>query len=123
MFTLICMLVTGLIVVDFLVIFLSSKDDTPAYTSYLQRHFSQLASLAQQLRTLGPPLGRAVQAESVRNTSSLSRSGPGGKTRRGKFNFGVGTGGGREMNLAEMEVWRRLGHCLGQTWSLHQRCH
>ena len=47
----------------------------------------------QYLRTSGPPLGRAVQAESVRITSSLSISGPGVKARPGKFNFGMGTGG------------------------------
>ena len=44
---LICVLVGLLVVVDFLVMFLSSKDDTPADTLALRWPFSQLASLAQ----------------------------------------------------------------------------
>ena len=66
MFTIFYMLVGLLIVVDFLVIFLSSKYDTPVDTPAMCRHFSQLTLMAQQMRTSVPPLGRAVQAESVR---------------------------------------------------------
>ena len=66
MFTIPCVLVGLLIVVDFLVMFLSSKDDTPADTPAPRRPFSQLALLAQQLRILGPSLGREVQTASVR---------------------------------------------------------
>ena len=74
---LICVLVGGLIIVEFIVMFLLSKYDTPADTTNTRRPFSQLDLLAQQLRTSGPPLGRAVQAASVRMSSSFSRSGPG----------------------------------------------
>ena len=58
-------------------------------------------------------------------SSSLSRYGPVGKAKPGKFIFGVGMrggGGGVDMNLVEMEVWRRLNIVLGQVWSLPQRC-
>ena len=55
-------------------------------------------------------------------SSSLSISGPEGKTRPGKFNVGVVMGGGG-VNLLEMEVWSRLDPCLGWMWSLHRRCH
>ena len=55
--------------------------------------FSQLALLAQYLRSLGPPIRKAVQAELVRMLSFLSISGPWGKARPGNFNFGVVTGG------------------------------
>ena len=75
--------------------------------------------MAQQLRTLVPPLGRAVKAESVRVSSSVSRSSPGGEARLDKFNFGVDTG---EMNLVEMEVWSRLDCCLIRMWVLHRKC-
>ena len=64
------------------------------YTSALCRPFSQLALLAQQMHTSGQPLGWAVQMASVRMSSSLSRSGPGGKAIPGKFNFGLGVGEG-----------------------------
>ena len=46
------------------------------------------------MHTSVPPLGRAVQVVSVWMSFLLSRSGPGGKAIPGKFNFGVGTGGG-----------------------------
>ena len=95
MFTLLCVLVGFLIVVDLPVIFLSSKDDTPEDTTAPWRPFSQLYFLAQQLRTSGPPLGRAVQSASVRMSSYLSRSVPGVEEIPGNFNFGVGTGRGR----------------------------
>ena len=88
------MLVGLLIVVDFPVMFLSSKDERPMDMPYTQRSFSQLASLAQQLHSLGPLIVRAVQAASVRMSYSLSISGPVGEAIPGKFNFGVGTGGG-----------------------------
>ena len=77
-----------LIVVDFLVMFLSSSDDTPADTPAPHRPFSQLALLDQQLRILGPSLGREVQTASVRMSSSSSKSGTRGKSRSGKFIFG-----------------------------------
>ena len=60
------MIVGLMIVVDFLVMFLSSKDETPADTLALRRPFSKIALLDQQLRTSLPPIGRAVQAASVR---------------------------------------------------------
>ena len=92
-FTLLCVFVGFLIVVELLVIFLSLKDDIPVDTPAPGRNFSQLYLLDQQICTSVPPLGRAVQAASVRMLSSLSRSGLGGEARSGKFNFGVGTGG------------------------------
>ena len=79
MFTLFCVPVGLLIVVEFPVMFLSSKYDTPTDMPALRRPFSQIALLEQQLCSLVPPLGRAVQAESVRRPASLSRYGPGGK--------------------------------------------
>ena len=93
MFTLLCVLVGFLIVVDFPVIFSSSKDDTPKYMPDPRRAFSQLSLLAQQLCYLGTPLWRADQAALVSMSSSFSRYGTGGEPRPGKFNFGVGTGG------------------------------
>ena len=52
-------------------------------------------------------------------SSYLSRYGLVGEARTGKFNFGVGTrGGGMEMNLVEMEVWRRLDRFLGRVRSI-----
>ena len=61
MFTIICVLVGWLNVVDFLVMFLLSKDDTPADVPDLCNPFSQLASHAQHMHTSGPPIGMAVQ--------------------------------------------------------------
>ena len=55
MFTLLCVLVGWKIVVDFIVIFPSSKDDTPADTPTPGRPISKLASFAKNLLTLGPP--------------------------------------------------------------------
>ena len=88
--------------------FLSSKDATPTDTSALRRPFSSLASLDQQLRTFGPPLGRNVHAVSVRTSSYLSRSGPGVEARPGKFNFGVGTGGDESSCDGGLEAPRSL---------------
>ena len=98
--------------------FLSSKHDRTTYAPDPRRPFSRLALLAQQLCCSGPSLGRAVQAASVRISFYLSRYGPGGEVRPGKFNFGVGMGG--EMNLVAMEVWSQFVCCLGQRQSLHQ---
>ena len=120
MFTLLFVLV-GLLIFYLLVIFLSSKDDTPADTPAPCRPFSQPSFLDQQLHTSGPTIGWAVQAASVHISSSLSRSVPGEDSRPGKFNFGVGMRG--ETNLVDMEVCRRLDRCLGRMWSLHCRCH
>ena len=72
MFTLICVIVGWLIVFNFLVIFFSSKDETPADTPATQIPFLQMDSLAQKLCILGPLLGRVVQAASVSVTNSLS---------------------------------------------------
>ena len=65
------MLVGWLIVADCLAVFTSSKDDTLADTLDLWRPFLQLGFLYQKLRTLGPPLWRAVQVASVHVLSSL----------------------------------------------------
>ena len=73
MSTLLFILVGWLIVVDFLVMFSSSKDDTLADTPDTRRPFLQLASIEKQLHRLGPPLGRAVQMASVNVTASLSK--------------------------------------------------
>ena len=81
--------------------FSSSKDDTPADTPAAHQPFSQLVFLARQLRTLGIPLGQAVQLASVRISSSLSISGPGVEARLGKFDFGVGAGEGG-VNLVDV---------------------
>ena len=83
------MVVGWLIVVDFIVMFFPSKATWCP--------FSQLASLAQQLRSSGTPLVQAVQAASASVTTSLSLSVPGGGNISCKFNFGVGTGGGGEL--------------------------
>ena len=92
MFMLLCELVGFMVVIYFPVMFSSSNDDRPTDTPAPRRPFSKLASMAQQLRSLVPLLGRAVQAALVRMLSFLSRFGSGGKARLGKFNFGVGTG-------------------------------
>ena len=122
MSTLLFILVGWLIVVDFLVIFSSSKDDTPADTPAPWHPFSKLASLAQKLSSSGPHLGRAVQVASVPLSSSFSRSGLGGEARPVKFNLGVVTGG-VVMNLVEIHFWRRLDCCLCQVQSLPRRFH
>ena len=88
------MIVGWLIFVEFIVMFSSSKDNTPADTPNTRPPFFQMASLAQQICILGPPLGRAVQAASESMKTSFSLSVPGGKKMPGKFNFGVGRGGG-----------------------------
>ena len=54
----------------------------------------------------------------MRMSSSLSISGPGGEAITVKFNFGVGTAG--EINLVDMEVWRKLVCYLFWSRSLHQ---
>ena len=86
------MIVVLLVIVFGLVMFSSSKDEALVDMTDPRRTFSQLDFMAQQLRTSGPPLGRAVQALPVWISSSLSISGIGGKAISGKFNFGVGTG-------------------------------
>ena len=80
MSTIICVLVGLLIVVDFLVMFLSSKDDTPADTPATWRPFSKLTSLARLLRSLEAPFKQAVQAASESVTIYLSQSVPGQET-------------------------------------------
>ena len=59
------MLVGCLIVVEFILMFLSSNNDTPSDTPTPQRPFSQPAPLGQQLLTPAPNLGKEVQAASV----------------------------------------------------------
>ena len=86
------MIVVLLVIVFGLVMFSSSKDEVLVDMMDPRRTFSKLDFMAQQLRTSGPPLGRAVQALPVWISSSLSISGIGGKAIPGKFNFGVGTG-------------------------------
>ena len=71
-FTLPCMLVGLLIVVDFPVMFFSSQDDMPTDTPAPCLPFSQLAPLNEQLSSSGPNMGRAVQAASVRMLSYFS---------------------------------------------------
>ena len=88
------MLVGFLTVFDFPVMFLSSKDDTPTDTPAPWRPFSKIYLLDQQLHTSGPPLGRAVQAVSVRMLYPLSRYGPWGEEIPGEFNFEVVMGEG-----------------------------
>ena len=75
---LLCVVFGWLIVVGFLVIFSSSKDDTSEDTPATRHPFSLLHSLVQQLRSSGPLLGWAVQAASSSVTTSLSRSVTGG---------------------------------------------
>ena len=89
--------------------FFLSKYDTTTDTPAPWQPFSQLTSLAQQLRTSGTPLGRAAQAVLVNMLYSLSRSGPGCKARPGKFSFGVGTGGeGESSGDGGLDVSRLL---------------
>ena len=66
MFTLLCVIFGWLIVVDLLVMLLSSKYGKPADTPTLWRPFLTIASFDQQIRTSVPLLGWAVQAASVR---------------------------------------------------------
>ena len=122
MFTLLCVPVGLLVVVDFPIMFSSSKDDMPMDTPATQRPFSQPASLDQQLRSLVPPLGRSVHTALVSMLSFLSRSGLGSKAIPIKFNFGVGTGG-RDMNLVAMELWMQLVNFLVLMQSLHKNGH
>ena len=51
MFALLCVIFGFPVVVDFLIMCLSSKDDTPAGTPTPRHTFLQLGFLAQQLRT------------------------------------------------------------------------
>ena len=74
MSTLIYVLVGGLIVVDSLVMFLSSNYDTPEDMPAPWRPFFQFSSLAQQLHILGSPFGRPVESVPVFMSTSLSRS-------------------------------------------------
>ena len=60
------MLVDWIIVVDFIVMFSASKDDTPADTPSPKHPLLKLVSLAQNLHSSVPHLGRVVQAASVR---------------------------------------------------------
>ena len=85
MFTLLCVIVVWLIVVDFIVMIFSSKST--------RCPFLQLNSLAHLLRISGPPLERAVQEASVNVKIYLSRSVPGREYILCKFNFGVSMGG------------------------------
>ena len=93
-FTLFCVLVGLLIVVDFNALFYPSKDDTLKETPAPRRPFSQIVLMAQQMCSSGPSLGRAVQEASVSTSSSWSRSGPWGEARPGIFKFVVVRGGG-----------------------------
>ena len=71
--------------------FFKSKNETPEDITDTRIPFSNTDSLAQQLCSFGPPLGRAVQAASVSVTTPFSRLVPGGEGMSGKFNFGVCT--------------------------------
>ena len=88
------MIVGFLIVIYFPVMFSSSKGYTPTDTPAPRRPFSSLDLLDQQLYTSVPPLGRAVQAVSVRMLYPLSRYGPWGEAIPGEFNFEVVMGEG-----------------------------
>ena len=77
MFTLLYVIFGWLIVVEFLVMFFSSKDDTPADIPALRRPFTQLALIDKQLRTSGQSIEAADQVASVLIPSSLSISIPG----------------------------------------------
>ena len=117
-----CVIIGWMIVVDFLVVFSSSKDDTPVDTPATRRLFLRVDSLVQLLHISWPPLGRAVRAASASGTKSLSQSVPGKGGTQGKFNFGVSTGGreGEESSrYGEMEavislVWRSGGSLASQ---------
>ena len=71
MFTLLCIIVGWLIVFNFLFIFLSSKDETPADMPATQILFLKLDSLVQHPCIFGPHLGQAFQVASVNVTTSL----------------------------------------------------
>ena len=66
------MLVDWLIVVDFLVVFLSPNYDTLEDMPATWRRFLQLDLLAQQIGSSGPPLGCSVQAASEIVTTYFS---------------------------------------------------
>ena len=70
------------------------------------RPFSHLDSLSQQLHISGPPLGRAVQAESASVTTSLSLSVKGGATIRVSSNLGWvrGVGGDEPSGDGRLEA-------------------
>ena len=89
-----------MVVVDFLVMFLSSTDDTMADTPDMRRPLLHMASLVQQLCRSWPASGWAVQTESACVKTSLLLSVPVREKIPGKFNFGVGTGVGVGMNLS-----------------------
>ena len=95
MFTLTCVIVVCLIVVNLLVIFSQAKGDAHVETPYLQQPFSHLAMLAQYQCRSGTPLGRAVQAVSANTITSVPRTVTGGRKFSGNFKFGVGMVEGR----------------------------
>ena len=86
---LISVIVGWLIVVDLIVIFLSSKGDSTEDMPDRRQPFSQLASLVQQLCSSETLLGRSVKVASESLTTYLSCSVPGGIKVAGKFNLEV----------------------------------
>ena len=74
MFTLLYVIFGWMFFFDFLVMFSSSKEDTPADTPAPLHPFLPLTSLAQNLRSLGTPIGQEVQAKSASVTTSLQQS-------------------------------------------------
>ena len=122
MFTLLCVNVGLLIVVEFIVIFFSSKDDTPADMPATWRPFSKLTSLARLLRSLEAPFKQAVQAASESVTKSLSQSMPCRVKMAGKLNFRV-VKRGVGMNLVGIADWKRIDPCLYWVWILLHKFH
>ena len=105
-----------------IVIFLASLEYTPLKTPEPLRNFTQLKLFTQHICSLVPTLGRMLQDSLENVMNSMSRY----VTRRGKFtgkfNFGVGTGGGRRKisrhpNISEVRGRVRGGVVLVRTRS------
>ena len=108
-----CMIVGCLIVVDLLVMFLSSMGDIPADTPATRQPFSPISSLYQQLRSSEPPLGWVVQSVSkgvkIICNSRLQA------TERCQVSSTLGwlrVIGGVGMNLSRTEDWKQFDPCL-----------
>ena len=100
-----------------------SVETTPA-----RKPFPQLDIFAQQLRSSGPPLVRDVQEAYTNTKNSLSRTASERGRDPGKFNFGVGTGGGGAAVRRSHRLGKQRVCCFGWEVSHHrrlrlQKCH
>ena len=116
------MVVGWLIVVDFIFMFSSLKDDTSADNPATWCPFLQMDSLAQKLHGSGTPLGQEFKMASASVTTSLSRLVPFRGNISCKLNFRVDMGWAG-MDRVEMAYCKRLDYCLYRVRSILHKCH